>query len=52
MVVDNVVRSWLSISVEDKLVTHDGLGLEVGQCMGMFCTDDDLVGSQAPKWLQ
>ena len=44
MVVKNVVRKWLSITVEDKTVTQNGLGLAVGWCMGMFYTDYGLVG--------
>ena len=45
MVVDNVMRNWLSLVVEIKLVSHDGLGLAVGLCMGMLYADGGLVRS-------
>ena len=38
--------------VEDELVAHDGLGLAVVRCMGMFYADDGLIGSWDPEWLQ
>ena len=52
MVVKNVVRNWLHITVEDKLFDHDGLAHAVGQCMGMFCADDVLFWSRDPEWIQ
>ena len=52
MVFDNVVQNWLSMVLEDKLFTHDGMELAVGQCMWIFYTDDGLVGSQDLEWLQ
>ena len=44
-VVKNVVRNWLSMTVEEELVVHNGLGLAVGQFMGKFYADNGLVGS-------
>ena len=32
MVVDNVIRTWLSMTVEDQRVAHDGLGDTAGRC--------------------
>ena len=52
LVVDNVVRNWLSMTVEDELVAHDGLGLMMGQCIGMFYANDGLVWSREQKWLR
>ena len=31
MVVHNFLHNWLSMTVEDKYVAHDGLGLAVGR---------------------
>ena len=52
LVIDNVVRNWISIMVEGKLVAHPGMRLAVGWCIRMFYADDGLVLSQDPKWLQ
>ena len=49
---DNVVRNWLSTTVEDDTVIHDGLGHAVRQSMGVFYTDDGIIGSQDQDWLQ
>ena len=38
--------------VEDKLVACDGMGLGTGRFVGMFYTDDVLVGLWDPEWLQ
>ena len=40
------------MTVEGEIFSHDGLGLAVGQFMGMFYEDDSLVGLRDPKWLQ
>ena len=34
--VDNVVRHWLSMTVDDDAVIRDGMGNAVGQSMGVF----------------
>ena len=52
LVVDNVVHKWLFVTVEDELVAHDGLGLVVGRCMGMFYMDDGMVESREPDCIQ
>ena len=36
----------------EKISAHDGLGLAVGQCMGMFYMDGILIRLQDPEWLQ
>ena len=30
VVVDNVIRTWLAVTVENQRVAHDGLGETVG----------------------
>ena len=39
------------LTVEDKLVTHEGLGIVVRHCLGLFYTDGGMVGSWDPEWL-
>ena len=33
VVVNNVIRIWLDMTVEDQRVDHDGLGETVGRCL-------------------
>ena len=48
MVFENMMRNWLTMMAEEKIVAHDGLGLAVGRYMGIFYVADGLVGSQDP----
>ena len=50
-IVDNVVRNWLAPMLEDKLVLHEGLGLAVGRCSGLFYADDGVVRLRDPEWI-
>ena len=52
LIVDNVVRNWLALAVEDELVTHKGLELEVVRCLGLFYANSGMVGSQYTEWTQ
>ena len=52
MVVDNVIRTWLAMMVEDQQVDQDGLVETVGRCVGVFYADDGMVGLRDPNWLQ
>ena len=52
VVVDNFIRTWLAMTVEDQRVAYDGLGETVGRCLGAFYADDGMVGSRDPDWLQ
>ena len=52
MVVDNFIRTWLAMTVEDKRVAHDGLGETVGWFLGVFYSGDGMVVSRNPDWLQ
>ena len=46
VVVDNVIRTCLAMTLEDKRVAHDRLGNTVGRCLGFFNADDGMVGSR------
>ena len=50
--VDNVIRTWLAMTVEDQRVAHDGMGDTVGRCLGLFYANNDMVGSHDLDWLQ
>ena len=42
--VDNVVRTWLAMTAEYQTVVQEGLGINVGICLGVFYTDNGMVG--------
>ena len=44
--VDNMVQNWMSVTVEEDAVIHNGLRRAVGKIMGVFYTDNGLIGSQ------
>ena len=50
--VDSVICHWLSLTVEENSATHDGIGMVVGRCIGMFYADDSMIRSRDPEWLQ
>ena len=52
IIVDKVVRNWRTFTVKEKLVKHEGLGLAVGRCLGLFYANDSMVGLRDPEWLQ
>ena len=52
MMVDNVIRIWLAITVEDQRVYHDVLGDTVGRCLGVFYADNSMVGTRDLEWLK
>ena len=52
VVVDNVIRTWLAMMVEDQRVAHEGLGETVGQCLGVFYANYGMVGSRDSDWLK
>ena len=45
MVVDNVVRMWLTFTVEYQSVAQEGLGINVGRFLGFFYTYKGMVGA-------
>ena len=52
MILDNVVKNWIALAVEDKLVAHEGMGIKAGQCLGLFYAENGIVGSWNPECLQ
>ena len=52
VLVDNVIRTWLAMKVEDQRVANDGLVETAGRCLGVFCSNDVMVGSRYLDWLQ
>ena len=46
MVVDNVVRTWMDMTVKDQVLAQEGLGLNVGRRMGVFYANDGMIGSR------
>ena len=52
LIIENMVHNCLVFIVEEKLFAHEGLGLTVGQCLGLFYTNNSMVGSRYPEWLQ
>ena len=45
VVVENVIITWLDMTLENQRVAHDGLGKTVGRCLGVLYVDDGMVGS-------
>ena len=52
MVVDNFIKTWLDMTVEDQRVAQNGLLETVGRCLGVFYDENVMVGSCNPDWLQ
>ena len=51
MVVENFIRTWLSITVEERRVAQDGMGEATRWCLGVFYANDRIVGSKESEWL-
>ena len=49
---DNVVMTWLVVTVKEQVVAQEGLGLNVGICLGLFYDDYVMVSAQDSEWLQ
>ena len=43
MVADNVFRNWLSMTVEDDAVIHNGLGNAVWRSLGVFYANRGII---------
>ena len=52
VVVENVIRTWFAMIVEDQRVAQKGMLEAVGQFLVVFYTKDGMVGSIDAKWLQ
>ena len=48
---DNVIRTWLAMTVEYQRVTHDRMGEAIGRCLGFSYANDFMVGSRDVEWL-
>ena len=44
LIVDNVVLNWPALTVEEKLVAYEGLGIAAGQCLELFYAGDRMMG--------
>ena len=52
VVVDKIIRTWLSMMLEYQRVDHDGLGDTVWWCLEVFYSENGMVGSCNLDWLQ
>ena len=52
IVMENVIRTWLAMMVEDQRVAHGGMDEAVGRRLGVFYANDGMVGSRDSNWLQ
>ena len=52
VVVENVIRNWMAMIIEDQRVDHDGLGETIGLCLVFLYADDGMIGSRDSDWLQ
>ena len=50
-IVDNVVRNWLVMTVEDQMIAQDVLGLVVGRCLELVYTYDRMVVLRNKEWI-
>ena len=46
LIVNNVVRNWITMTVDDQLVTHEESVIAVGRCLVLFYAENDVVGSR------
>ena len=47
-----MVNNLLVLTVEDELVAHEGMGLAMGWCLGLFYDNKGMVGLRDTKWIQ
>ena len=52
VVVENFIRTWMTITVEEQRVNHDRLVETSGRCLGVFYVNDGMVISRDADWLQ
>ena len=52
VMVDNVIKNWMAMTVEERRVAHDGMGETVGRCLEVFYAENGMVGSRDLDWLQ
>ena len=51
VVVENFIRTWLSMTVEDRMVSHDGMGESVVWYLEIFYANYGMVSSIEEEWL-
>ena len=47
-----MVRKGLALTMEDQLVTQEGLVILVGRCIKLFYTDNGVMVSRDLEWIQ
>ena len=52
MVVENVIRHWLYLTIYNPAATDYGVGETVVHKLGVFYAENDIIGSWDLKWLQ
>ena len=52
VVVGSLIRYWLLLMVEEGELIRDGLGYAVGRSLGVLYSDDGLLESRYPEWIQ
>ena len=50
--VDSLVRHWFLLTAEDGSIVHDGLGHVAGKSLDVFYSENGILISCDPKWLQ
>ena len=45
VLVENFIRIWLAMTVDDQRVDQNGMGETSGRCLGVFYANDDMMGS-------
>ena len=51
VVVDNIIITWMTMTVEYQRVDHNELGETVGQCVRVLYAKNGMVGSHNLDWL-
>ena len=51
MVVDDVIRNWMEVMVEDQTVNQNVLGETVGRFLGVFYSNNGMVISHQLYWM-
>ena len=52
VVLESVIRHWMSLTIENPDAIHNIIGETVGHKLGVFYTDDDMISSRNPEWIQ
>ena len=52
VVVENFIRTWLAMTVEDQRVAKDGMRETIGRCLSVFYGNYGMMGSHNLDWLQ